>query len=107
MCHSDEYEIVLGRIARTILYKDGEGGLCFCFDLDPTEAQRNDRLTVYLSEGPRIGEVVEGGGFESSKTEFLNPECERAVLAFERVKKWFLERGYQVELDSDVRNSNQ
>jgi hypothetical protein len=76
---TDEYDISLGSIARTILYRDAIGTLTFTFDVDSVNAQN----IVILD--PHSKSLI---------------ECEqvRINLAFERIKEYLIARGYKVEM---------
>jgi hypothetical protein len=79
MSDSDEYNVILGTVARTILYRDAIGTLTFTFDVDSVNGQN----IVILD--PHSKSLI---------------ECEqvRINLAFERIKKYLISRGYKVEL---------
>jgi hypothetical protein len=86
------YKVSVGQIARTLLYEDSQGTICFCFDIEKSKEPIKEEWTVFLGR-----QALTGDG-----KQVINPvESQRARidLAFERAKEYLLSRGYRVELD--------
>jgi hypothetical protein len=89
-----EYQVRPGRAARTIIYEDQGGSLCFCFDFFPSRNPARGKWTVELGRQALIG--------DGTRTPPLIEECRpRVELAIERIKQYLLSRGYQIEDSSD------
>jgi hypothetical protein len=73
-----DYTVTVGRIARTLLYKDARGTVLFTFDVDSSKGQNK-----IILEWP-------------SKS-LIEAEQMRIDLARERIKKYLMARGYEVE----------
>ena len=79
MSGTEDYNITLGTVARTILYRDAIGTLTFTFDVDLVNGQD----IVILD--PHSKSLIEA-------------EQLRINLAFERIKEYLISRGYKVEM---------
>jgi hypothetical protein len=74
------YRVDFGKIARTILYEDSKGTLCFTFDADSSTKPQ----TVFL---------------ERQSNAQLNPDEQlRIDLALNRTKEYLHSCGYQVQV---------
>jgi hypothetical protein len=83
MDDSANYKVNLGKIARTVLYEDAKGKICFTFDFD-------------LPENPNV--LI----LERHKTESSNEEEQLHLnSAFERTKQYLLSKGHKVKVWPD------
>ncbi|MDQ6630999.1 MAG: hypothetical protein M3Y82_04480 [Verrucomicrobiota bacterium] len=78
MNSTPEYQVRLGSIARTILYEDSQGAIRFTFEWETIK----DQTTIFL---------------EWPSKSLIETEQLRINLAFERIKKYLIARGYKVE----------
>jgi hypothetical protein len=89
-----EYQVRFGRDARTIIYEDQGGSLCFGFDFLPSRNPARGKWTVELGRQALTGDCT--------RTLPLTEECRpRIELAIERIKQYLLSCGYQIEDSSD------
>jgi hypothetical protein len=79
MTPTSDYKVSFGRIARTLIYEDSKGTLCFTFDVDTS----NGKNTLILE---RMGKSL------------IEAEQSRFDLALERAKQYLLSRGHEVEV---------
>lgn len=89
MNSTSDYKVSVGQIARTILYEDSQGAICFCFDIEQSKEPARGEWTVFLGRQALTGDgkiVIDPVG----------AQCERIDLAFKRAKEYLLSRGYQV-----------
>ena len=86
------HSVEFGKIARTIIYKDTEGGLCFCFDVAPSTDLTKGKWIMFLGAQPLS---------EDGKRTPIEIPAERVKLAFERTKAYATSCGYHVEIDSN------
>jgi predicted metallo-beta-lactamase superfamily hydrolase len=90
-----EYRVKLGQTARTILYEDSLGTLCFVFDVCPRIKERNKEWTLTLSKAPLV--MVSGKPARYERDPNFNQE--RAESALRRVEEWASSRGYQISVE--------
>ena len=68
-----DYKVSVGRIARTLIYEDSKGTLCFTFDVDPSPEAK----TIIL---------------EPFGKSLIEAEQLRIDMALDRVKQYLLSR---------------
>jgi hypothetical protein len=79
MTSAPDYKISFGAVARTLLYEDSEGTICFTFDVDTIKGQQTIILERYWKS-------------------MIESEQLRIDFAFERAKEYLASRGYKVEI---------
>jgi hypothetical protein len=89
-----DYKVSVGQIARTLLYEDSQGTICFCFDIEKSKEPTKEEWTVFLGH-----QALTGDGKKVISP--VGSQRERIDLAFERAKKYLLSRGYQVVISVD------
>jgi hypothetical protein len=85
-------KIGFGRTARTLLYEDELGILCFTFDISPAAGESKGTWNLHLSGHPLVK-----CGNKYEPTPAINSE--RAETALERVTEYATSCGYLVLLD--------
>jgi len=93
--NSIEYKISPGKIARTLLYEDSQGTICFCFDIEKSKQTTKEEWTVFLGR-----QALTGDGKKLIMP--IGPQRERIDLALERAREYLLSRGYHVVISSDI-----
>jgi hypothetical protein len=94
MNSTSDYKVSVGKIARTLLYEDSQGTICFCFDVEKSKAPTKEEWTVFLGR-----QALTGDG-----KKVINPigsQYERIGLAIERTREYLLSRGYKVIVSND------
>jgi hypothetical protein len=89
-----DYKVTVGQIARTLLYEDSQGMICFCFDIEKSKEPTKEEWTVFLGH-----QALTGDG-----KKVVNPvgvQRERIDWAFEKAKEYLLSRGYKVVISVD------
>ena len=86
-----KFEVGFGKIARTIVYKDDRGILCFTFDISPAKDITTRKWKILLNRTPLI---QENGKLKKMTT----VDSDRASVALERVRKHVISLGYLIEI---------
>ena len=94
MNSTPSYKVNIGQIARTILYEDSQGVICFCFEIEKSKEPSKGEWTVFLGR-----QALTGDGRKVISP--IGPQHGRIELALERAKEYLLSRGYQVKLSPD------
>ncbi len=92
MTEASSFGIRFGKTARTLVYEDAIGSICFAFDLSPAEGSRHGKWNLQLGDRAL---TLEGGDVECR----ADPERDRIRVARERVVEYAKSRGYIVEPD--------
>ena len=56
MNSASSYKVSVGQIARTLLYEDAHGTLCFCFDVEKSKEPAKGEWTVFLGHQALTGD---------------------------------------------------
>src|SRR5262249_31468593 len=92
MNEDPKYKVDFGRIARTLIYEDSQGALCFCFDIDPLKDPSTGKWTLLLGS-----QALSADG-----SEVIRPRSPSEHIwiktAFERTWQFAVSCGYNVEL---------
>jgi hypothetical protein len=86
-----EFRVHFGPIARTLVYQDRLGTICFAFDISPANDGSKTGWRLHLGQQP----LTEHGNKMECETE---AEQQRIALALERTKQYVSARGYRVNL---------
>jgi hypothetical protein len=90
-----EYKVSFGQVARTILYEDSFGTLCFVFDVSPSIIECEKEWTFTLNKAPLT--LANG---RTVRYERDSPfDQERAETALRRIEEWASSRGYYVSVE--------
>jgi hypothetical protein len=82
-----DFKVSFGNVARTIVYEDIYGVVCFAFDISPSEDNAIVKWSLQI-------------GHQSLTREGSMLKCapERVKIALERIKEFATSRGYLVEI---------
>ena len=93
MSPAADFTVCFGRTARTLVYEDVLGTVCFTFDISPAKDQSTGKWNLHLGNQAFLP--------DGKRLECQTPaEYERVRLALEKVKEYASSRGYQVELEN-------
>jgi hypothetical protein len=87
MTNVSEYTVKFGKIARTLVYEDPQGGMLFGFDIEPAKDLSKGKWTLVLERQPL---TLDGKRFETAIP------TERLATVLERIQNYATSCGYQV-----------
>lgn len=92
MSLSTEYKVSFGSIARTLVYEDSLGGICFAFDVSPADDLSKAKWNLHLG---RQALTPNGEKLLHNTT----AETERIAVALDKIKEYAASRGYLVAIE--------
>jgi hypothetical protein len=88
-----EHKVSFGQLARTLLYEDVRGTLCFCFDISSLRDPQDGKYTIFLGHQAISGDYKK---IDPSEEEKL-----RIDAAWEHANTFLVSCGYKVVIDED------
>jgi hypothetical protein len=97
---STDYKVSFGRVARTLIYEDSSGVICFGFDVSPSEEVSKGKWMIGLERPLDEFKRIARMGDEQLRAVWQK----RLDLAFERTKQYLVSCGYLVKIWPDETN---
>jgi hypothetical protein len=91
--NSTDYKVSVGKIARTLLYEDSQGTICFTFDVAVETKNSPTGKWILALDNP----TPDFKRIDSIKDEKLRvAEKLRLETAMERTKQFLISKGYEI-----------